>query len=158
MKSQALFKSNKKKERHFEAYQIRKVMMLLLSGVHPKNALLDALEGGEVETRNEASSRLLGSLKCGLGLESGVYKSLFYLTHPVERQILRRLVVYERTGSEIVLLQLEEDLRQLQNEKMNEMIVEIGKAGLAAMMPTMILLVMFLILLVTPMMLGGMMI
>lgn len=140
--------------------QVRTMLMMLLSGIHPQNALQSALEMTYSATlKNDTSHgvfRLLSSLKYGAGLENAVYKNFIYLRSQTDKQILRRLLVYERTGSEIVLLQLEEDLRQIHKEKMNHLIEEIERADLAAMLPNMILLVILLILLTLPMLLGGM--
>lgn len=151
-----------KKERELTAKLVKAppvmnhVLMLILSGLHPRNALIEAFEPlKQVTYWDEAVCRLVGDLSMGVTVEGAILSFNADFNYRPVSQMLMRISLYERTGNEILLKQLQDDVVALGEQQTKHLEEQISRADLASMLPSLIHLLILMVLLMAPLLMGG---
>lgn len=136
---------------------MNKVVMLIHGGMHPQTSLIDTFE----EMRRDAAigaeaDIFVNDLRTGMTLEGAVLTFNLKLQYKPLGRMLKRISLYEKTGNQLLLAQLDQDLLQLNEEKYTYLIQEMNSADLFSMIPSMIHLLLLMVLLMSPILLGGM--
>ncbi len=135
---------------------LNRTVMMLHSGSHPRQAIIEGFR--ELPSHEHLSMQpmdVINSLQAGMptegiirvfGIASG-YKPL--------TKALQRIALYEKTGNELILTQIDQDLSELYLENHNHQIKLINKAGIKVIFPSVINLLIMMVLFMAPMLLGG---
>ncbi len=135
---------------------LNRTVMMLHSGSHPRQAIIEGFrELPQKEGLRMQPSDVINSLQAGMptegiirlfGIASG-YKPL--------TKALQRVALYETTGNELILTQIDQDLSDLYLDHHNEQIKMINQAGIKVLFPSLINLLIIMLLLMSPLILGG---
>lgn len=136
---------------------MNKSIMLIHGGMHPQTSLIETFE----EMRRDAvigseADLFVNDLRTGMTLEGAVLTFNLKLQYKPLGRMLKRISLYEKTGNQLLLAQLDQDLLQLNEEKYTYLIHEMNAADLFSMIPSMIHLLLLMVLLMSPILLGGM--
>lgn len=135
---------------------LNRTVMMLHSGSHPRQGIIEGFrELPSQEKLNMTPTDVINALQAGMptegiirvfGIASG-YKPL--------TKALQRIALYEKTGNELILNQIDQDLSELYLDNHNHQIQLINKAGLKVILPSVINLLIMMILFMAPMLIGG---
>ena len=136
---------------------MNKTVMLIHGGMHPQTSLIETFDEmrGDTAIGGEAD-RFVNDLRTGMTLEGAVLTFNLKLQYKPLGRMLKRITLYEKTGNQLLLTQLDQDLLQLNEEKYNYLMQEMNAADLFSMIPSMIHLLLLMVLLMSPILLGGM--
>lgn len=135
---------------------LNRTVMMLHSGSHPRQAIIEGFR--ELPTQGNLTmspTDVINALQAGMptegiirvfGIASG-YKPL--------TKALQRIALYEKTGNELILTQIDQDLSELYLENHNHQIKLINKAGIKVIFPSVLNLLIMMVLFMSPMLLGG---
>lgn len=136
---------------------MHKTLMLIYGGVHCVNSLIESFEDYETDHFiGQAATQLTSDLKTGMPVAGAVRHFNTAVQYKPLGKMLQRLVLYDQTGNSLVLEQLKSDLSQLNDEKYTYLIQQINQSDLISMLPSMVHLLLMILLLMSPIFLGGM--
>lgn len=136
---------------------MHKTLMLIYGGVHCVNSLVDSFEAFEQDAFiGPAVSQFTTDLKTGTPLEGAILSFNVQLRYKSLGKMLQRIALYEQTGNTLVLEQLKMDLSELNEEKYSYLVKQLNQADMASMLPSLIHLLIMMVLLMSPILLGGM--
>jgi Flp pilus assembly protein TadB len=135
---------------------MHKVIMLIHGGTHPQNSLIEGF--GELHNDpwiGKQSQNFVAELRAGIYLEGAILNFNLDLKYKPLGRMLQRISLYEKTGNILLLQQLSQDLIALDEEKYDFLIEQMNQADLLSILPSLIHLLILMILLMSPMLLGG---
>lgn len=136
---------------------MHKTMMLIYGGVHCVNSLMESFEDYETDPLiGQAAQQLTADLRTGMPLAGAVRRFHTTVQYKPLGKMLQRIVLYDQTGNSLVLEQLKSDLSELNEEKYGYLIQQVTRSDLVAMLPSMMHLLIMMLLLMSPIFIGGM--
>lgn len=135
---------------------MRKVLMLIHGGRHPINSLVETFRDYETESFiGPASIRFVSELQAGLPMEGVILNFNLAIQYKPLARMLQRILLYEKTGNILLLEQLDQDLIRLGEDKYGYLLESMNRADLMSMLPSLIHLMLLMVLLMSPILLGG---
>lgn len=135
---------------------LNRTVMMLHSGSHPRQGIIEGFrELPSQEKLTMTPTDVINGLQAGMPTEGVIRVFGIASGYKPLTKALQRIALYEKTGNELILTQIDQDLSELYLDNHNHQIQLINKAGLKVIFPSVINLLIMMILFMSPMLIGG---